>query len=344
MCIGDRPEPNLTADSLAGLGRRWFFVDRTSVAIAVGFLVCAILVWIKLPSVETVFAVSARTEIVLVRVTNPAAATFGLQVARLHTVDANTCIDNLVVSPRQGATVQYARFGLDAATITIDDQPVDLAQAHSKPGEVAPKWAGAVAPPIQLVIDPKASDCSKPNPIMRLPLFGSLLAIGDETIFGNDPQAPRLVLLSGSIRMFVRAIDLPDVVYRLLPKGWLPKGELFAVEQTALPPGSAIHEAHDPYGQPADWWGFVDVAFEDASARGLQVEASSHARSVAVTLPAALTNDPGAEDQHSLSLNFFQRWANDPILRLLALSWAGSGIVLEVARWLWKRRSPVGKA
>lgn len=319
--------------------RRW---HRTSLVIRWSMLplllAAGLLFWHLLPPPQTVFAVSARTETVEVQVSNPQAAAFGLRKALLLRADGTrSCLSDVRIAPDLGATMQYVRFGIDPVTITIDRAATRLIPRQ---GIATPDWAGLVQPPVQLRLDPADHDCPAPK-LVRLPLFSMVSAIGDDAVFGDDPLSPRLVLLSGAVRMLVRAIDwhlaawyppqadAPDA-------GQAGENELFAVDEMVLPPGSVIHRAQNLDGKPADWWGFVDVMFGEADERGLQVEASSHARSVAVTLPAVVSSNGGAEDQRSLLVDFVQRWSSDPSLRLVALLWAAAGLIFAVFGPAWQ--------
>ena len=291
------------------------------------FLIAGMAYLQLLPAPQTVFAVSARTETVTFGTGNPRGVAFGLRHALLlHEDGSRSCLSDITVAPQEGAEIQYVRFGLDAVTITIDKARTDIRPRLSS------EEAGQ--PPVQLVLDPADRDCPAPK-LVRLPLFGRIISLGDDTSFSDDPRSPRLVLLSGTIRMLVRALRWRQLMLLVPDRRSSGEDDLFSADQMVLPPGSAVRESEGPDGKPTDWWGFVDVMFGEAAEPGIQVEASSHARSVIVTLPAAISV-AGAEDRRSLSIDLAQRWSSDPKLRLISLFWATAGLLVTIGVSAWE--------
>ncbi len=291
------------------------------------FLIAGMAYLRLLPAPQTVFAVSARTETVKFGTGNTQGAAFGLRHALLlHEDGSRTCLSNVSVAPQEGAEVEYVRFGLDAVTITIDKAATEILPS--------PSSKGMEQPPVQLLLDPADAQCPAPK-LVRLPLFGRIISLGDSTSFSNDPLSPRLVLLSGTVRMLVRALRWRQLMLFVPDRRKPGEDELFSADQMVLPPGSAVRESEGPDGKAADWWGFVDVMFGESAEPGVQVEASSHARSVIVTLPAAIST-AGAEDRRSLSIDLAQRWSSDPKLRLISLFWATAGLLVTIGVSAWE--------
>lgn len=307
-------------------------------------LLLLVLFRLVLPPARTVFAISARTETLTVRVVNEEAAAFGLRRALLVPVadGAPVCVEDVQVSPRAGATVQYARFARERASIVIDERDTDLAPLHAVAGTAPPSWAGRIAPPVQLVLDPASNTCT-PTGTVRLPVSGTLVTLGEEPAFGDTPAAPRLALLSGAVQTLVRATEWtetqdwrrwPDWVIgtalELLGLG--QQDELFSLGRTEIPPGGAVRGAAQENGAPADWSGFADLDFADPLHRGFPVEASSYAAAIDVLLPPMVARRGQAEAKQHLSLSLTDRFGADPGLKLVVVSVAFLAAVAEFYR------------
>ncbi|MBV9749961.1 MAG: hypothetical protein JO157_14220 [Acetobacteraceae bacterium] len=295
-----------------------------------------------LPPAKTLFVISARSETVRMQVSSEEAAVLGFRNASFHRPGAEpTCLSDVRISPHKGAIVQYARYARGSATITIDVDPAKENATDEVVADVAPLrtsadngpppgWAEWGRAPVILVLDPKAKtkekDCGSGD-TLRLPVFGFLRSLGEEAGFNQDPLNPRLTLLSGTVQPLVRAtewneakgllhwLDWP-VGMALRTIGLAEPGELFAMGQTVLPPGSVVR---GDMTEGADWRGFADLDFADTIHRGFQVEASSLADSLDVLLPASLAHHGEAEEKESLSLTLVERAENDPGLRLIAI-------------------------
>ena len=188
-------------------------------------------------------------------VQNARAVGTGPQDARAVKPDEAECYEAVTVAPVHGAEVRYTRFGRGAAIIDIDKGVISKASARAKgsaeTSELPP--FGEDSQSVRLVLDPHDVKCPAPT-TTRLPISGTVSALGDETEKSEGQANPRLVLLSGTVQTMVRATDwTEDEGWR----GWLDmtigwplrelnitkRDELFTAGQTTIPPGSTIYGA-----------------------------------------------------------------------------------------------------
>ncbi|MBW4024660.1 MAG: hypothetical protein HIU92_16305 [Proteobacteria bacterium] len=295
-------------------------------------------------------SISANTETFSSTVTAADAAVIPLLNGRLLIAgQPGDCVDDLVVSPPLGSTVEYTRFGYDRAIISIvtAGSPIKvsgyptLAASSNGGGRFYRRYNQR----LQIAIDHNDATCPASSTI-RLPVSGALLRLGDEIYDDADPRDPLRTLLSGSLSIYGRATDYGGNDWVSIASAWIIRqfsrigvmrvDELFLADAVPLPPGSVLTDAQTINDLPADWSGFADIDFTPIGPRGFQISASGYASEIDVGLPAAIPADERGRHEQPLriSLGLIARWVADPNLHVLALLLLACGFSYRVRRWV----------
>lgn len=297
--------------------RRVLAIYALAVVVATGLFLWAV------PR-DVLFAVSARVETLTFRVVNEEAASFGLLRARLREAGgALSCVENVTVSPTRDSEVQYVRFGHDRATVIVQNGAVEIRNANED--QAARRYES----PVVFVIDDTVKDCLSPK-VVRLPTNGQLVSVGEQTSFSLKATDPMRVLLSGEVRMMIRAFTFPGQS-NLAMLGVPQPGDVSVADSVRIPAGAAILGSRDSGGKVPDWWGFADLDFNDTFSRGFEAELSTHAGEIDILLPTPVGSEGGgSQERLNVSLSLLERCVFDPMIRYAAAVFALVIATIEV--------------
>ncbi len=255
----------------------------------------------SLPKPNVLVAASIQTETLEMIVSRPDGTSIFLPAARLEVGDEIQCHTDLIVSPHQDTKVYYSRESA-SLSIVMDGN----FSWRSKDDGARTDDFGIVA------VSSDFDTCTTSLPV-RLPISG-LMNIGTVAgVVSGDDTTP-LVLLNGNLDIYGRAADRIFGVPISVFSSFLPMepDRLYLADQIKIPAGSSLAS------ETAHWGGFADVLWGQSD-RGLQLEASTNARTLQLQAPAprVSTNGNTLENQKAdvISLTFGARLNNDPNIR-----------------------------
>ena len=244
----------------------------------------------SLPTSGSMFVVEVDTEVLDVKVFNP--DNNRITLSRALNAETEYCIENIEVTPQEGATISYSRK-LGGPLYLF----VDKVQSLSSNLSTAKDPLGSV----RLVLDEDNKECL-PDQAIRLPTNGSII-IGSES--HSSPTDETLVASAMDVKIYGRATDR---IFGLIPLTWEPfrPGVLYLSEELTVPAGSRLSGARSDSGSVARWWGYVDVIFDGSIEKTMFASVATNA--VTVDIFAAAPSG-----SHSVSASISEKSRNEVV-------------------------------
>jgi hypothetical protein len=326
---------------LHGIGEQHGFRVYWLILVAVVLLCIGVLWTVEFRPARTLIAVTANTEVLEVVTFDGERTVIALPPAIVQTDSEaqGRCLTG-ALTVALNSKMTLVRQGMGPLKVRIEPSTI-----HARAGvfEDAGHTIHTYREPITITFDPlPESNCklkatNVPAPVVRIPLMGALtLGTDFSPQTGADAPVP-LLLHSGHIETFTRAIDK----FLSIPLT-RNQGVLYPTGSVDLPPGARLRECA-PTKRRVAWFGYAEMRRygADVSDRNMDVVAYTEAPNLSLTSPGGeKTGGVACESETGngsgtptvredvLGVSVLARLVADPILATIAVLLAAFSVVL----------------